>query len=91
MQLLSNFLNLCGLWVAGYTGFNSLGLHFIVIAALILMIAWMTIRVDVCIRNLREYGKLIFIFKFIPIQIFTYSILSGIIYAIAYGIGFIVS
>jgi len=90
MNLLSIFLNTCMFWVAGYTGFNKLDLYFIVIAAFLGMLAWMAVRLDVCMSYHQEHGVLAFIFRLIPTQIFTYSIISGIIYGIAYGIALII-
>ena len=90
MNLLSIFLNTCMVWVAGYTGFNELDWYFIVIAALLGVLAWMAVRVYVWTRVIKDDGVMAFIFKLIPTQIFTYSILSGIIYGIAYGIAQII-
>jgi len=81
---MSHFLNFCALWISAYTGFNALGLHFIVIAGFIGMLGWMVVRVDACKSLIQQQGVLAFIFRLIPIQIFIYSILSGIIYFIAY-------
>jgi len=83
MPLLSNFLYLSAFWISSYTGFNELGLQFIVIAGFFFMLGWMAIRVDYCKRFIQHYGALA-IFRLILSQISIYSILSGIIYFIAY-------